>query len=78
MPTLTATNPSPGVVDLEWRGFPYPSSYVILWQDGYDTIRPNTGSTELTRVSPGEHTYDVCEPGPTQDICAPPVRMNAS
>ncbi len=78
MPTLTATNPSAGVVELDWSRFPYPSPYVILWQDGFDTLRPNTGSTQLENVSSGTHVYDVCEPGPTEDICASPVRLTVS
>jgi hypothetical protein len=76
MPTLTATNPGSGMVDLTWSGFPFPSPYVILWQDGFDTLRPNTGHTELTNVSAGVHVYDVCEPGATQDVCTLPVSLS--
>ena len=80
---LTATNPSTGVVDLAWSGLPYPSDYVILWQctqayGCYDTMRPNSGDTELTDVPPGTYGYQVCEPGPTQDVCTNPVALKVT
>lgn len=78
VPKLTATNPSGGVVDLFWSGLPYPSDYVILWQGEFDTMRPNTGSTELTGVAPGVHRYQVCEPGPREDVCTMPLDVIVS
>ena len=80
---LTATNPSTGVVDLSWTGLPYASDYVILWQctrsyGCYDTLRPNSGETELTGVPPGTYAYQVCEPGPTQDVCTNAVDLAVS
>jgi hypothetical protein len=80
---LTATNPSTAVVDLSWADFPYPSDYVILWQcaqnDGcFDTLRPNSGNTELTGVQPGTYGYEVCEPGPKQDICTNAVALDVN
>ena len=82
-PQLTASNPSAGVVDLAWTGFQYPSDYVILWQctqahGCYDTMRPNSGSTELTDVPPGTYGYQVCEPGPTQDVCTNAVALQVT
>ncbi|HLY83720.1 MAG TPA: hypothetical protein VKQ71_12075 [Acidimicrobiales bacterium] len=79
MPTLTVTNPTAGIVDLAWAHLP-PSSYVILWQCDpvhgcLDTIRPNTGNTEIDNVSAGEHGYQVCVPANPQDVCTPTVWM---
>ncbi len=82
-PELTAANPSTGVVQLAWQGFPYQSDYVILWQctqnhGCYDTMRPNSGDAELTGVPPGTYGYQVCEPGPTQDVCTNAVALKVT
>lgn len=70
MPTLTATNPAPATVDLDWTGLYGPR--VILWQchqphGCFDTLRPNTGHVEIQPAPIGWDSYRVCVPAYPQD-----------
>ncbi|HST26179.1 MAG TPA: hypothetical protein VLJ76_09315 [Gaiellaceae bacterium] len=70
---LTVTNPTSGVVELDWTNLNGP--WTIVWVNGYDTVWPNTGHHEVKPAPLGRDSFKVCMPGPRFDICTPTVRL---
>jgi hypothetical protein len=73
VPHLVATNPAPGEVDLTYVGLPSDAGFVILFQNGFDTMRPDTGTIVLTGVYSQTWVYQVCAPNPRRIACTNPV-----
>lgn len=77
VPTLEAWSPYPGAVQLQWQNVPSdPFGRVVVFQNGYDTLRENTGSALVDPAPAPVDVVKVCGYAAAGQVCTNTVTVN--